>query len=94
MNKAAKVVVLTIGHRHGTNTYVAESPKLAKGLLHAYARQWWGDGNNLPDKCPDNADKAIDLYFSERGREDESYEISDPQEITTADNLKRHMRGV
>lgn len=88
------VVVLQINHRHGTNLYVAETPELARQLLLAYVKEWWGDGRELPSEMPVDEKEAIDLYFSEAGRPDESYEISDPQEITTKDNLSRHLAGV
>ncbi len=93
-----KVVVLTINHRHGNNVYVAASQKLARELLYAYVQQWWGDigspKDGVPEECPKNKKRAIDIYFSEFGRGDESYEISDPQEVTTKENLEKHKEGV
>lgn len=93
-----KVVVLSIWHRHGTNVYVAETEELARELLYVYVKQWWDDigspKDGAPEDCPKDKEQAINIYFSEFGREDESYEISDPQEITTKANLEKHKKGV
>jgi hypothetical protein len=88
-----KVVVLTITHRFGTDVSVAATYEVALRLLYLYVREQWSDASKLPDKCPRNEDKAIDMYFSEAGREDESYEISNPQEIATKATLARHLKG-
>ena len=70
-----KVCVLIIEQRHGRDVSVARDQTCARKLLYDYVKEWWGDGYDLPPDCPEEANEAINLYFSEAGRPDETYEI-------------------
>lgn len=61
-NDNITVYVLTIDHKHGTNTYAHRTAEGAHQSLMDYIAEWWGDcGFDGP--VPEDDAEAIALYF-------------------------------
>lgn len=60
------VWVLTIDHRHGSDTTVHRSEAGARKWLAGYVREWWDDAvvrGGAPAEPPEDDDEAVELYF-------------------------------
>lgn len=70
-----RIILLTIDHKHGTNTYACRDDETAEQELCQYVRtQWDVTGNEGDVKMPEDPDEAIEMYFGFH-QEDEWYSI-------------------
>lgn len=73
MNQPETVWLLTIDHRHGTDTFVHKTEDGAKATLVCYVEDWWSEQcGDL--EIPDD-DVAITAYFDAAG--DEYYSLEE-----------------
>ena len=63
MKKPKTVTVVTIEHRHGTDTYVCATNAGAWKMLREYVAEWW-ETEAVPGKIPKHAVDAVNAYFS------------------------------
>lgn len=72
---ARTVHILTIDHRHGTDTFVVHNPGQAEEMIGHYVDEWWEtDGPDEP--MPEDAEEKVARYFEfQAGRE--SYSITE-----------------
>lgn len=71
-----QVFVLTITHRHGTDTGVYRTREGAYTSLASYCRSWWNEVSTkpVPAQDQDGEEPLIAEYF-ERQEGNESYEL-------------------
>lgn len=77
-----RVTVLLIEHKHGLNTYVCATPKIAWQELYKYVREWWSTAfpNDIKQpECVDDPAPYIDDYFAEM--ENESYSLFEQEHV-------------
>jgi hypothetical protein len=68
------VHVLTIEHRHGTDTFVCASELIAEECLDGYVRSWW-DEEMGDTAMPTTAEERIVQYFEAMA--EEQYDITE-----------------
>lgn len=68
--KTDHIWVLTILHRHGTETFACKDEGVARRQLYGYVEDGWEDAFG-DEPIPEESDVAIDDYFE--GNEKESY---------------------
>ena len=57
-----KVWVITVEHRHGSDTWVRKSENGAISSLAAYVSEWWSETGQ--SDMPTDAAEAIEKYFA------------------------------
>jgi hypothetical protein len=88
-----RVTVLTIGHKHGTNTYACRNEEVAEHEIFKYVEENWdlAEWHDRPEgfegywdhrgkdiSIPEDRDKAIEMYFQyHEENEGYSYEAMD-----------------
>ena len=62
LTQSTEVTVLSISHRHGTDTTVHISLAAAREALHAWVVEWWD--KEIPNRPrPEDPEEAIQMYF-------------------------------
>lgn len=79
MSDELTVYILSIDHKHGTNTYSHRTAEGAHRSLVSYVTEFWDTWVNAP--MPADDDEMIELYFDQASGE-ESYWVD---EITLED---------
>ena len=83
-----KLHVLSVEHKHGTNTSIHRTEESARDALHDYVAMWW-EREMGDEPMPDGSGQAIEAYFDRVQTEFwESIEASMPEAAVIAeDNL-------